>query len=75
MPNPRNRHSKQRKRQRRTHYVSVAPNTGNCNNCGAPKLSHRVCGECGFYKGKQVIVVKRRELAPAIEEDDTIIEE
>lgn len=31
-----------------------------CNNCGANKLSHRVCAECGYYKGKQVITIKTK---------------
>lgn len=26
-----------------------------CSNCGNPKLPHRACPECGFYKGRQVI--------------------
>ena len=25
------------------------------SNCGELKLNHRVCGECGYYDGKQVI--------------------
>lgn len=25
-----------------------------CPNCGVPSLSHRVCGDCGHYNGKQV---------------------
>ena len=24
-------------------------------NCGSPKLPHRVCKECGYYDGKQVV--------------------
>lgn len=55
MPNPRTRHSKSRKRKRRTHYKIVAPNVSNCANCGAPTMMHHVCGECGHYKGKQVV--------------------
>ena len=23
-----------------------------CPRCGSPKLPHRVCGECGFYRGQ-----------------------
>jgi large subunit ribosomal protein L32 len=23
-----------------------------CKNCGALKPSHRICPECGFYRGK-----------------------
>ena len=26
-----------------------------CPNCGSPKLPHRVCKECGYYDGKQVV--------------------
>ena len=29
-----------------------------CSNCGANKLSHRVCPSCGYYKGKQVMSIK-----------------
>ncbi|MCX6823176.1 MAG: 50S ribosomal protein L32 [candidate division SR1 bacterium] len=33
---------------------------GKCANCGAQKLSHRVCPVCGYYKGKQVITIKSK---------------
>ena len=26
-----------------------------CPNCHEPKLPHRVCKECGQYKGREVI--------------------
>jgi large subunit ribosomal protein L32 len=26
-----------------------------CPNCGEMKLAHRVCKECGTYKGKEVV--------------------
>jgi large subunit ribosomal protein L32 len=55
MPNPKRRHSKTRTDKRRTHYKASAPTLSNCSNCGAPVLYHRVCGECGYYKGKQAI--------------------
>lgn len=55
MPNPKRRHSKARSRKRRTHYKAEAPTISTCSNCGAPVLLHRVCGECGHYRGKQVI--------------------
>jgi len=31
-----------------------------CKNCGAKKLSHRVCPVCGYYKGKQVLTIKSK---------------
>jgi len=32
----------------------VAPNLIPCPNCGDPCLPHRVCPNCGQYKGRQV---------------------
>ena len=46
--------SKTRGRMRRTHYKIEANNTVKCSNCGAAIRPHRVCPECGFYKGKNV---------------------
>ena len=34
--------------------------TWKCANCGAKKLSHRVCPVCWYYKGKQVITIKAK---------------
>lgn len=31
-----------------------------CKNCGAKKLTHRVCPVCGYYKGKQVLTIKSK---------------
>ncbi|MBS7335443.1 MAG: 50S ribosomal protein L32, partial [Eubacteriales bacterium] len=28
-----------------------------CPQCHEPKLAHRVCKNCGFYDGKQVVKV------------------
>lgn len=55
MAHPKRKISKQRRDKRRTHYKSVAATFKECSNCGAPVLMHRVCSECGFYKGKQAI--------------------
>ena len=47
--------SKTRKRMRRTHYKVEENCTTKCSNCGAIIRPHRVCVECGFYKGKKVL--------------------
>jgi large subunit ribosomal protein L32 len=55
MAHPKRKISRTRRDKRRTHYKAVAPTIATCSNCGAPVLYHRVCNECGFYKGKQAI--------------------
>ncbi|MCF6136995.1 50S ribosomal protein L32 [Pseudalkalibacillus berkeleyi] len=52
---PFRRTSTTRKNKRRTHYKLKVPGMVKCPNCGEYKLSHRVCGECGQYKGKEVV--------------------
>ena len=49
---PKRRSSKSRKRLRRTHYKLNAPRTVKCPQCKEAKLPHRVCGNCGYYKGR-----------------------
>jgi large subunit ribosomal protein L32 len=53
--NPKNRTSKTRKRLRRSNYKTTAPTTGACPQCHEQKLPHTVCGNCGFYNGKEVV--------------------
>lgn len=55
---PKRKISKQRKNNRRSHHAITAPALGKCPECGAAKLAHAVCTNCGTYKGVQVIKVK-----------------
>jgi large subunit ribosomal protein L32 len=32
-----------------------------CPNCGEPRIPHRVCPECGHYKGRTVVAVEVTE--------------
>ena len=43
--------------RRMTEAFSVAT----CKNCGAKKLTHRVCPVCGYYRGKQVLTIKSKK--------------
>jgi large subunit ribosomal protein L32 len=54
---PKKRISKQRKRKRRTHIKAEAVTTQTCPRCGDPKLPHRVCPTCGYYRDEAVITV------------------
>ncbi len=47
--------SKTSGRMRRTHYKISAKTVTTCPKCGAPVKPHRVCKNCGTYKGKEVI--------------------
>lgn len=55
MAHPKHKISKTRRDKRRTHDKAVAPTLTTCPNCGAAVKYHRVCLECGQYRGKQVI--------------------
>jgi len=55
MPHPKRKISTTRRDKRRTHYKAEAPTLSLCSHCGAPVLYHRVCNECGYYRGKQAI--------------------
>ncbi len=54
---PKRRTSKQRKRKRRTHVKAEGVTVSSCPKCGDPKEPHRVCPNCGHYRGKLVIEV------------------
>ena len=55
MPNPKRRHSKKRTSTRRAQDHLKAPSITNCPNCREPKLPHRACPHCGYYKGRAVL--------------------
>lgn len=56
---PKRRVSKQRKRKRRTHHRAEAATLAACPRCGDPKMPHRVCPSCGFYRDRQVVEVEQ----------------
>jgi large subunit ribosomal protein L32 len=57
MPNPKRRHSKRRKNNRRAHdHLSVTLRV-ECTNCHEPKLPHHACPHCGYYKGREIVQV------------------
>ncbi|HBH29147.1 MAG TPA: 50S ribosomal protein L32 [Desulfofustis sp.] len=54
---PKRRHSHARTRLRRSHHALLGPALSRCQDCGEPKLPHRLCGNCGKYKGRSVYVL------------------
>lgn len=67
MPNPKWRHSKRRKRARRTHYKSEAPNVSTCKTTGEQHLFHHAYMVEGdlYYRGQVLIPGKQRAEAEA----------
>ncbi|MEN3332291.1 MAG: large subunit ribosomal protein [Blastocatellia bacterium] len=61
MPNPKRKHSKSRTGMRRAPDHLTPANASACPNCGEPRLPHRVCSKCGYYRGRVVIAVKEEE--------------
>jgi large subunit ribosomal protein L32 len=59
MPNPKRRHSKARTGKRRAHDALRVPQTVVCPNCQEPRMQHRVCPKCGYYKGREVVRVEQ----------------
>ncbi len=51
------RHTRAHTANRRSHHGLKAQNLSMCPDCGAPKLSHTMCMNCGKYKGKVVVDV------------------
>jgi len=55
MAHPKRKISKTRRDKRRTHFKATPATFMLCQNCGASVPYHRVCPECGYYKGKPAI--------------------
>lgn len=58
MAMPKKRMSHKRSSDRRAHHALTTQSLSVCTNCQAKILSHRVCANCGFYRGEQVIAKK-----------------
>lgn len=58
---PKKRHSRQRQGKRRASIRLKSINLMPCPNCGKPTLQHAICKNCGFYKGKEVINMTKKQ--------------
>ncbi len=53
---PKRKTSKSRRDLRRSSVWKLeTPNLTKCSQCGELIMPHRVCDNCGYYNGKQVI--------------------
>ena len=52
---PKKKISKSKRNMRRAHDALSISAYDECANCGELKRPHHVCGECGFYDGREVV--------------------
>jgi len=58
---PKKRHSRARQGKRRAAIRLDVPSFFACPNCKSMTLPHTICKKCGFYNGRQVLVLKQKE--------------
>ena len=61
MAQPKRRWSKARTHLKRSTWKLEKITTATCPHCQEPVLPHRVCSNCGYYNGKEVMAVKKDE--------------
>ena len=52
---PKRKQSKSRTNKRFANYTATAANLVECPHCHELKVSHRVCKNCGYYDGREVV--------------------
>lgn len=56
---PKKRHSRARQGKRRAAIKLKTKKGITCLNCSALVLPHTVCKKCGYYDGRQVLVINK----------------
>ncbi|MDX1607885.1 MAG: 50S ribosomal protein L32 [Candidatus Spechtbacterales bacterium] len=57
---PKQRKTKSRRNNRRSHHALKKKSLTACKKCGELKMPHRVCQNCGTYKGREYIDITRK---------------
>ncbi|MGI6393721.1 MAG: 50S ribosomal protein L32 [bacterium] len=58
---PKRKHCKARSRRRRGGHLKSSPiATISCSKCGGITVPHRICPNCGNYKGKEFVSVEEQ---------------
>ena len=57
---PKRKHSKARRDKSRTHWKVKSGALTSCTQCAKPIAPHRVCPHCGYYRGRQVVLIQAK---------------
>lgn len=58
---PKRKTSRTRRGERRSHLHLTPVGLVTCPQCRKPRLPHRVCPSCGYYKGQEIVEVKSKK--------------
>lgn len=58
MPVPKRKTSRRRRDQRQSTKFIRPQAITSCKQCQEPALPHQVCVECGYYKGRKIMITK-----------------
>lgn len=58
MATPKRRTTRAKQGMRRSHHRLKNPTLTTCPQCQEPRLPHRACPNCGYYKNRKVVDVK-----------------
>ena len=58
---PKRKHGKARRDKSRTHWKLAVRSATACPQCARPIVPHRVCPSCGYYRGRQVLVIAEKK--------------
>lgn len=66
------RHTRSQTANRRSHHALEQVRLSKCPDCSAMHLRHRVCQNCGKYRGKAVGVIAEARVARASRRADRL---
>ena len=55
VPKRKTSHARKMKRRSNVWKLATPTNIVKCPQCGEPILAYRVCNNCGFYKGQEIV--------------------
>ena len=61
-PLPKKKIPKSRQGKRRSHLHQRLVALTECPHCHSARLPHQVCPTCGYYKGREAVVIGKPEL-------------